>query len=216
MGKACTNTTERIVASLTGQTCSINFSPQIDLRNAGVLFSIPALLSNGLLNISSAFTREGGYYSIESIFLSLAFLSLLRIKTIAQSAFIPVGELGRAIGLDRIPGVKKLRQMIAHIGDSGFVEQWALEMSRGWMEGNPDVSGVLYIDGHVGLYSGYQTKMPRRFVSRMRLCMSGSTDYYVNDKTGQPFFVVNKEVNDSMMVTIKEKIIPQLNKDVPN
>ena len=216
MGKACTNTFERINASLTGKPCAVTFSSQIDLSRAGVLFSLPSLLSNGLLNKSDNFNNQRGYYSIESTFLCLAFLCLLRIKTLAQSAMIPTGELGRALGLDRIPNVKKMREMIAFYADSGQVENWALGLSKGWMEDNPDLSGILYIDGHVGLYYGYQTKMPKRFVSRLRLCMNGSTDYYVNDRTGQPFFVVNKELNSSMIETIKNEIIPQLNKDVPN
>jgi hypothetical protein len=46
--------------------------------------------------------------------------------------------------------------------------------------------------------------------------MSGSTDYYVNDKIGQPFFVVSKEVNSNMIETIKNEIVPQLDKDIPN
>jgi len=58
--------------------------------------------------------------------------------------------------------------------------------------------------------------MPKRFVSRMRLCMSGSTDYYINDRLGQPFFVVSKEINGSMIETIKKEIIPQLKSDIPN
>jgi len=52
------------------------------------------------------------------------------------------------------------------------------------MEDYPDLSGVLYIDGHVNIYYGSETQMPKRFVSRLRLCMSGSTDYWVNDQLG--------------------------------
>jgi hypothetical protein len=40
------------------------------------------------------------------------------------------------------------------------------------------------------------TQMPKRFVSRLRLCMSGSTDYWVNDRLGEPFFVVHKTINE--------------------
>lgn len=84
------------------------------------------------------------------------------------------------------------------------------------MHDYPDLSGVLYIDGHVNIYYGSKTKMPKHHVSRLRLCMSGSTDYWVNDKTGQPFFVVNKVINGSMIKVIKDDIIPKLDKDVPN
>ncbi len=84
------------------------------------------------------------------------------------------------------------------------------------MQEYPELSGVLYVDGHVNVYFGNQTKMPKRYVSRLRLCMSGSTDYWVNDKLGQPFFVVNKIINSGMIESIKNDILPQLNCDIPN
>jgi len=142
--------------------------------------------------------------------MSLAFLSLLRIKTLAQSGNISCGELGRVIGLDRIPEVKTLRNRIAFFANTGNVKQWTIDLSRLWLNNNEELSGILYIDGHVNIYYGHQTQMPKRYVSRMRLCMSGSTDYYVNDCLGQPFFVVNKEVNGSMIEKIKKEIVPQL------
>jgi hypothetical protein len=76
--------------------------------------------------------------------------------------------------------------------------------------------GVLCVDGHVNLYYGIQTRMPKCYVSRMRLCMSGSTDYWVNNRTGAPFFVVHKTVNEGMIKTLAGDIIPRLNADVPH
>jgi hypothetical protein len=216
MGKACSNTVERVLALKTGASCPINFSTQTDLNKAGVLLALPALLANGLLTNTDYFEKESVYYSVDSVFMSLAFLSLLRIKTLAQSEDVSCGELGRVLGLDRIPEVKTLRNRIAYFANTENVKHWAMDLSRLWLNNNDDLSGILYIDGHVNIYYGEQTKMPKRFVSRMRLCMSGSTDYYVNDRLGQPFFVVNKEISGSMIETIKKEIIPQLELDVPN
>jgi len=216
MGKACSNTLERVLAFKTGAHCPVRFSTQVDLQNAGILLALPSLLANGLLTNTGYFEKESAYYSLESIFLSLSFLSLLRIKTLAQSANVSCGELGRVIGLDRIPEVKTLRKRIAYFSNTGKVKQWAIDLSRLWLSNNEELSGILYIDGHVNIYYGEQTKMPKRFVSRMRLCMSGSTDYYINDRLGQPFFVVSKEINGSMIETIKKEIIPQLKSDIPN
>ncbi len=216
MGKACSNTLERVLAFKTGAHCPVRFSTQVDLQNAGILLALPSLLANGLLTNTAYFEKESAYYSLESIFLSLSFLSLLRIKTLAQSVNVSCGELGRVIGLDRIPEVKTLRKRIAYFSNTGKVKQWAIDLSRLWLSSNEELSGILYIDGHVNIYYGEQTKMPKRFVSRMRLCMSGSTDYYINDRLGQPFFVVSKEINGSMIETIKKEIIPQLKSDIPN
>ncbi len=41
-------------------------------------------------------------------------------------------------------------------------------------------------DGHVRLYHGQQTELPRRYVARQKLCLRGTTDYWVNDALGQP------------------------------
>ena len=216
LGKGCSNVVNRILSCKTGVPCAADFSNQLDLSHAGVLLCLPALLSNGLLKYEQDFHPDQGYYSIASVFMSLAFLSLLRVKTLAQSSQIPAGEIGKSIGLDRIPEVKTLRERIALFCTKCDIEQWSQKLSKSWLEDYPDLSGVLYIDGHVNIYYGRKTKMPKRFVSRLRLCMSGSTDYWVNDQIGQPFFVVNKVINSGMTQSIKEDIIPRLNKDVPN
>lgn len=216
MGKACTFSVERVLAATKGETAIATFSEQVDVNCAGVLLSLPALLSNGLLRHSQEFKPDDGYYSVESIFISLAFLSMLRAKTLSQSEGIPCGELGRAIGLDRIPEVKTLRKRIERFCTRANVKKWALTLSKEWMAEHPGLAGILYIDGHTNPYYGKKTKMPKRFASRLRLCMSGSTDYWINDSTGQPFFVVNEVIHGSMIEKIKKEIIPQLNRDVPN
>jgi hypothetical protein len=217
MGKACINTIERVLAAKLGQTCPTKFESQIDLTNAGILMSLPSLLSNGLLRYSEDYEKVGsGYYSVESVFMSLAFLALLRVKTISQSAYMDSGELGRAMGLDRIPEVRTLRKRINLFSKVSEDIEWPMLLSRDWMQNFPELAGIAYIDGHINIYCGEKTQMPKRYVSRMRLCMSGSTDYWVNDMTGQPFFVLNKAVNGSMIQTIKEDILPRLDREVPN
>ena len=215
MGKACSNAAERILASIKATSATIKFNEQTDLSCAGVLLSLPALLSNGLLTHSQDFKLDRVYYSEEIIFLCLAFLSLLRVKNLNQANTIPCGELGRALGLDRIPEVKTLRGRIARFTTKGDVQEWSKKLSLGWMSANAGLAGVLYIDGHVNIYYGHTTNMPKRFTSRLRLCMSGSTDYWVNDKTGQPFFVVSEAINSGMIAQIKASILPRLEKEAP-
>ena len=97
----------------------------------------------------------------------------------------------------------------------GDVDKWEKELSNYWMEEDPDVAGTLYIDGHVRVYRGGKTKLPKRFVSREKLCLRGVTDYWVNDATGRPFFVINKVINEGMLTTIRKDIVPRLLIDVP-
>jgi hypothetical protein len=115
-----------------------------------------------------------------------------------------------------IPEVKTLRRRIADFCNATDVEEWASLLSSEWMQTDERLEGVLYIDGHVKLYYGDKVDMPKRFVSRMRLCMSGSTDYWVNNQLGQPFFVIPKTINDGLVKTLTDDIIPRLNREVPN
>jgi hypothetical protein len=41
-------------------------------------------------------------------------------------------------------------------------------------------------------------------------------DYWVNDATGNPFFVVEKTIDPGMLQTLRSDIVPQLLQDVPN
>ena len=109
IGKACRNLDQRILSAKTGEKCAIEFQDQIDLQHAGILIAIPSLLCQGLLKYEQDFELDSAYYPVSSVFLSLAILALLRVKTLAGAESLPPGEMGRMIGLDRIPEVKTLR-----------------------------------------------------------------------------------------------------------
>jgi hypothetical protein len=216
MGKSCTNVLDRVLASKIGSSAVTTFGNHIDLSHGGLLLAVPALIACGLLHYISRFEKITGYYTPTHVFISLVFLILLRINKLERSDSIPVGELGRCMGLDRIPDVKTLRGRIANFCKVCDVEEWASQLSSYWMQADDRLEGVLYIDGHVNLYYGDKVEMPKRFVSRMRLCMSGSTDYWVNNQMGHPFFVTPKTINEGLIKTLTDDIIPRLNKDVPN
>jgi len=213
MGKACCNVVER--ASLGGISCPVAFEDAVDLQYGGLLVTLPALIACGLLNGVSRFDLSKVYYTTTQIFLSLAFMVMLRVKQLEQSKLLSCGELGRCLGMDRTPCVQTLRQRLGDFASVSDVGQWSLDMSRYWMS-EEAIDGVLYVDGHVNIYYGKSVKMPERYVSRMRLCMSGSTDYWVNNAIGQPYFVVYKTVNEGIIKTITNEIIPELDKAVPH
>ena len=89
------------------------------------------------------------------------------------------------------------------------------ELSQSWMEADPTEAGYLYVDGHVRVYNGDVANLPRRFVSRERLCLRGTTDYWVNDAIGRPFFVVSKAVTEGLGDTLVNDIVPHLLTSVP-
>ena len=213
MGKACCNVVER--AARGAIPCPVEFEDQVDLQYAGVLVTLPALIACGILRGISRFDLLKVYYTTTQLFLSLAFMVMLRVKQLEQSKLISCGELGRCLGMDRTPCVQTLRERLRDFTAVSNVKEWSLDLSRYWMQ-DDNIDGVLYVDGHVNIYYGKSVGMPKRYVSRMRLCLSGSTDYWVNGAIGQPYFVVHKTANEGLIKAIRNDIIPELDKSVPN
>ena len=46
--------------------------------------------------------------------------------------------------------------------------------------------------------------------------MRGTTDYWVNDILGQPFFAVERTIDHGLLEVLKSDIVPRLLKDVPS
>lgn len=192
------------------------FVYSLDVANAGVLFALPALLSNGLVrSLDEYFTMPAGYYTLQQIFLVIAFLALCRIKTHEQLRYCAPGEWGKVLGIDRIPEVKTLREKIDVVSKQKNAKNWSSALSKEWMESHTQSAGVLYVDGHTRVYHGSQTKLPRHYVARERLCLRATVDYWVNAMDGQPFFRVNQTVDHGLQDILRKEIIPALIKDVP-
>jgi hypothetical protein len=218
MGAATLNVIERMPASVgLFSEKQPEFSPALDLANGGVLFAVPALLAIGLLrHTREYFKLPQGYYGIESIFFILAFMALSRLKSVEALRYSAPGEWGRILGLDRVPEVRTLRAKIRPLAGQKKEQEWSAKLCQDWMDTAPDSAGVLYIDGHVRVYHGDQTKLPRHHVTREKLCLRATTDYWVNAIDGQPFFKLNKAVDPGLIQVLKTEIIPKLKLVIPN
>jgi len=216
-GMGATRTVERVQASVGLLTeAPPQFQAVVDVPQGGVLLAVPALLANGLLrHTCEHFSLPKGFYGLASVFLVLAFLALGRIKSMEKLRHVAPGEWGKLLGLDRIPEVRTLRQKLGLLAQSGQVEAWSKALSVEWMKEHEELAGVLYVDGHVRVYHGELTQRPRRYVARERVCLRGTTDYWVNDRKGQPFFVISAPVNPGLLAMLREQIVPRLLKEVP-
>ena len=188
-----------------------------DVSFGGVLCALPALVANGLFeHLRKIFPSLSGYYTTLQVVTLLAYMALCRIKTVEQLQYAAPGELGKLMGLDRIPEVRCLRKKLARLSQDDAPEKWAGLLSRQWLQAPSEHAGTLYVDGHVRLYHGKQTKLPRRYVSRQRLCLRGTTDYWVNDALGLPFFSVERPIDHGMLEALRSDIVPRLLQDVPH
>jgi hypothetical protein len=189
------------------------FDHQESVLNAGVLFSVPALIAQGLTLFFKTFNPlPSGFYGLHHIILTMCFMALCRIKNPEQLKKQPPGELGKLLGLDRIPEVGYFRKKVHQIVVQAKTEELHTELLHSWVGQMPEM--FFYIDGHVLVYHGEIANLPKRFVSREKLCLSGTTEFWVNDQTGLPLMVITAELNEKLKSAIEEAI-PKLLKAIP-
>jgi transposase len=175
------------------------FAPARSLPRAGVLLAIPALVASGLLSTAQKIYGSLGpaFYGLRTTLVAYVLLALLRIPRPETLKEYPPGELGRIVGLDRIPEVKTLRRKLARLASLKGSYQLGREMARQRIVERGKVLGFLYMDGHVRAYHGKHT-ISKAYVTRMHLAAPASTDYWVNDQRGDPLFVVTADRNSAM------------------
>jgi len=186
------------------------FAPGKRIPRAGVLLAIPALVQSGVFSIAEEVYGNIGpaFYGLRTSMLSMLLMALLRIKRPeGLKEHIP-GDLGRALGLDRAPEVKTLRRKLKQLATFGKAELFGRKLAQKRVASHGAMMGFLYIDGHVRVYHG-RRKLPKAHVTRMRLALPATTDYWVNDKSGDPVFVMTAEVNAGLV-----KMLPKLLEEI--
>lgn len=188
------------------------FEDQQSVLNAGVLFSIPALISQGIEKIFTVYKPlPAGFYGLHHIIFMLCFMALCRIKNPEQLKNYSPGELGKLLGLDRIPEVRYFRKKLKQITDQSKADELHTVFFRTWVDQLPEM--FFYIDGHVRVYHGDKATLPKRFVSREKLCLSGTTEFWINDEKGLPLMVLTGELNEKLKFAI-ELAIPKIRNEI--
>ena len=142
-------------------------------------------------------------------------MALARLQSMEALRYRAPGEWGKLLGLDRVPEVRTMREKLHALSQGDQPQKWGEALSKRWMHQDPDQASVLYIDGHVRVYHGAQTQLPKHHVTRQRLCLRATTDYWVNAMDGQPFFMVNQAVDPGLIEVIERDIVPLLDQQVP-
>ena len=166
----------------------------------GVLLALPCLLESGLLRLSRKLYGEIGpaFYGLRTTLLTLLFMALLRIKRPEHLKERDPAAFGRLLGLDRAPEVKTLRRRLTRLAAHHCAEQLGAELARLRVDQRGHLMGFLYIDGHVRAYHGQRAIASRAYVARRHLAMPASTDYWINDRSGDPLLVITGEVDAAL------------------
>jgi transposase len=181
-----------------------------DFPRAGVLLAVPALVQTGVFACAQQVYGSLGaaFYGLRTSLLTLLLLALWRIKRPEGLKEHSPQSLGRVLGLDRAPEVKTLRRKLSRLAAAGQAAQFGQALAQQRVAQRGHAVGFLYVDGHVRVYHGHHP-LPKAHVARMRLSMPATSDYWVNDREGDPLFVVTAEANAGLV-----RMLPGLAEEV--
>ena len=209
IGVAATRVEDRVFAALGLQNAVIYFDSCESVEYGGVLLLLPFLIANGLLSYKRYYSeRLSGYYDFDSVLLTLAFMYLCRIKSVEQLKHHSPGELGKLLGLDRIPEARCLRSIVKELSVQERASEWNAYLSEEWI--NQEDTSIYYIDGHVQVYHGHLANLGKKHVSRQKLCLPGMVEFWVNNADGLPYFYVTGQVNEKLQEMITTQLAPRL------
>jgi len=182
------------------------FGSAAAVPRAGVLLALPVLIASGVLECAQKIYGSLGpaFYGLRTSLLTLLLMALWRIKRPEALKEYSPADLGRVLGLDRAPEVKTLRRKLARLAATGRAAQFGQALAQQRVALRGAVLGFLYLDGHVRVYHGKHT-LPKAHVARMRLSLPATSDYWVNDASGDPLFVVTAQANAGLV-----KMLPGL------
>ena len=136
-------------------------------------------------------------------------MALLRIKRPERLKEKDPAAFGRLLGLDRAPEVKTLRRRLTRLAAQHCAEQLGAELARVRVDQRGHLMGFLYVDGHVRAYHGQRAISSNAYVARRHLAMPATTDYWINDSSGDPLLVITGEIDAALT-----KAMPRLLREV--
>ena len=163
----------------------------------GSLLILPALAATGLLDAAAvvfgAGRKVGGlhrsaFYGLRSLILCVVFSCLVSEPRAEGMTRLDPIAMGRLLGLDRAPEVKRLRFRMAELASEHRADELGMELARTHVAARPEAVGLFYIDGHVRAYHG-GAEVGKAHVARIRLAMPAEVDTWVTDRFGDGLLV---------------------------
>lgn len=146
--------------------------------------------------------------------LLLCFMFLSRIKNPEQLKHIVGSEFGKLLGIDRVPEPKCLRIRLSEISEQKKAGEWMGDLFQFWLGDKENQDFFFYVNGHVRVYHGKKANPGKKYISRQRLCLLGTSQYWINDSYGNPFLYIDAPVNEKLLEMLDKEIIPQLKHQV--
>jgi len=100
---------------------------------------------------------------------------------------------------------------------AGPAARWNAALAKEWIgqQETEQASGLaFYVDGHVRVYHGELSKLPRHYVPRERFYLRATVDYWVNALGGEPFCYFNQAVDHGLVQAMRGEVLPWLEANV--
>jgi len=172
---------------------------------AGVLLALPVLEKHRVLAVFSEVYRTLGFwaiYGLQTMVMLMVSLALWRIRRPEQLKGFSPQDLGKVLGLPRVPEVKTVRRKLGQMADREQAREVMLKLARARIEQEEKLLGFLYVDGHVRVYSG-KHDLAKGYSTQRHMPVRATTDTWANDRNGDPVFLVTSEVNEGLTKTLK-------------
>jgi len=163
----------------------------------GSLLILPALAATGLVEAATAVYGAGrkvrgvhrsAFYGLRSLILCVVFSCLVGEPRAEGVTRLDPVAMGRLLGLDRAPEVKRLRFRTAELASEHRADELVMALAHHHVDAHPEAVGLLYIDGHVRAYHG-GAEIPKAHVARIRLAMPAEVDTWITDRFGDGLLV---------------------------
>src|SRR3954447_8439965 len=188
----------------------VRFTEGAYLQLAGLLLAAPALEATGLLPAAEDVfgALRAGFYGLRTTLLTGVFLALLREPRAEGATRVNPADLGRVLGLDRAPEVKTLRRKLAELAAAGRGAQLQAALARAHAAARPEALGLLYLDGHVRVYTGTRP-ISKTHITRMRIAGPATEETWVGDADGDPVMVLTAPPSASLAGELR-RTLPEL------
>ena len=164
---------------------------------AGALLALPGIVATGLLEVASAIygtgryvagLRRSAFYGLRSLILSIVFACLIGEPRAEGLTRLDPIDVGRLLGLDRVPEVSTLRRRTEELAAAGRSAALFERLAQHHLISHEEASGIFYLDGHVRAYHGGR-EIGKAHVARIRLAMGATSDTWCCDGNGDGLLV---------------------------
>jgi hypothetical protein len=181
------------------------YEPGAGVPWAGVLLALPVLRRHRVLEVLSEIYASLGllaFYGLQTMVTLMVYLALWRVKRPEHLKGLPPWDLGRVLGLPRVPEVKTVRRKLARMAAQDQARAVMIALAEERIRQEEDLLGYLYVDGHVREYSGHHD-LGHTYKMQRHTPVRATTDTWANDRNGDPVFLVTSEFNEGLTATLK-------------